>query len=322
MPLDPKRPRMKPAVRLLILILAWASAAGVAGAQSLVVVTTIHPLAAIARELGGEWLDVHALLPPGASPHTFEARPAHMRAIAGASLILAVGQGLDDWVADLARSAGKGELLLVGDHVAAAGLGIGYEEIEEHHHDVHAEDGNGHTHDGAIDPHVWLDPVIVRDVIAPVIAERLGAAHPDRRDEVERNLAALQEELTRLDAWIAERLSSYEPKAFISYHSAWRYFARRYGLVEVATVAGFPGQEPSARWVADVVRAARDNRVAVVFAEPQLSPKAAETIAREIRGRVLMLDPIGGEGLPGRDRYADLMRYNAEVLAEAFASAR
>ena len=60
----------------------------------------------------------------------------------------------------------------------------------------------------------------------------------------------------------------------------------------------------------------------MIFAEPQLSPKAAETIAREIGGEVLLLDPIGGEGLVGRDAYTDLMRYNTEMLAQAFASAR
>jgi len=87
-------------------------------------------------------------------------------------------------------------------------------------------------------------------------------------------------------------------------------------------VAGFPGREPSARWVADVVRTAREHGVTVIFAEPQLSPKAAETIAREIGGRVLMMDPIGGPGLAGRERYSDLLRYNAGMLADALAAAR
>lgn len=290
---------------------AWA-----AQADRVDIVSTIHPLTAIARELAAEWIETHTLLPPGASPHTFEPRPAHMRAVAGASLILAVGEGLDNWVLNLARAAEQAELLLVGQRVAAAGLGIRYDEPEEDHHD------HDHDHQGAIDPHVWLDPIIVRDVIAPAIAERLQAALPGRAREIALNLEALREELSRLDAWITSSLARSKEKHFISYHSAWRYFARRYGLHEVATVAGFPGQEPSARWVADVVRAARAHGVSVIFAEPQLSPKAAETIAREIQGSVLMLDPIGGEGLEGRERYADLMRYNAAALARALGAAQ
>lgn len=310
--------------RGLLLVVVLAFACGVtrpaAAAGEPVVVATIHPLTAIARELAGNWIDGHTLLPPGASPHTFEPRPGQMRTLAGASLIIAVGQGLDDWALQLARSAQRADVLLVGDEVAAAGLGIDFSGDEEHHHGEPAEEP--HRHGGAIDPHVWLDPVLVRDVIAPAIARRLAAVLPGREAEIEANLRAFQEELSRLDADIARLLSFPGSKAFISYHSAWRYFARRYGLEEVATVAGFPGREPSARWVADVVRTAREHGVTVIFAEPQLSPKAAETIAREIGGQVLMMDPIGGPGLAGRERYSDLLRYNAGMLADALAAAR
>src|SRR5690606_15765482 len=126
----------------------------------------------------------------------------------------------------------------------------------------------------------------------------------------------------RRAAHLAARLSAPASRASTTTQPAWRHFARRYGLEEVATVAGFPGREPSARWVADVVRTAREHGVTVIFAEPQLSPKAAETIAREIGGRVLMMDPIGGPGLAGRERHSDLLRYNAGMLADALAAAR
>lgn len=306
------------------LLAATLGHAAGAFAQSAVVVSTIHPLTSIVQELGGAWLEAHTLLSPGASPHTFEPRPAHMRALSRAALILAVGEGLDDWVLELARSASRAKLLLVGPRVAEAGLGIAYDGGAHDHAEHAASQGAAASgrggHAGAIDPHVWLDPIIVRDVIAPAIAEALADVLPARAGEIAQNLSILQDELTKLDEWIADRLSSPPYKPFISYHSAWRYFARRYGLHEVAVVADFPGQEPSARGVADVVRAAREHGVSVIFAEPQLSPKAAETIAREIRGRVLFLDPIGG--VPGKERYVDLMRQNAATLAEAFAAGR
>lgn len=290
-----------------------AGAAGTVDAERALVVATIHPLSAIVREVGGSLVSVQTILPPGASPHTFEPRPAHVRAIADAALFLSVGEGLDDWALTLARSAGRSQVLRVAERVREAGLGRPFDASEPDDHD------HG---DAEIDPHVWLDPVIVRDVIAPAVAEELAAILPRHADQIRQNLARFRDDLDRLDAWIRERLSGSPDGAFISYHSAWGYFADRYGLRHVASVAAFPGQEPSARWVAQVVRTARELGVKVIFAEPQLSPKAAETIAREIGGQVLLLDPVGGEGLAGRESYAELLRYNAEMLAQAFASVR
>lgn len=276
------------------------------------VVATIHPLGEIVKEVGGSLVSVHTILPPGASPHTFEPRPAHVRAIADAQLFVAVGEGLDDWALTLARSAGRLHVLLVAERVKDAGLGLPYDENDR---------GHDHAH-GEIDPHVWLDPILVKDVIAPAVAGELMTLLPQHADEIRQNLSRFAKELERLDAWTRDRLAPWPGASFISYHSAWGYFARRYGLEQLASVADFPGQEPSARWIAQVVRTARQLGVKVIFAEPQLSPKAAETIAREIGGQVLLLDPIGGEGLVGRESYVDLMRYNTEMLVQALAPSR
>lgn len=296
---------------LALTIAATGSGVQTASAAELSVVATIHPLGSITQAVGGSLVSVHTILPPGASPHTFEPRPAHVRSIADSRIFVAVGEGLDDWALTLARSAGRADVLLISERVKAAGLARAFDEHED----------DSHEH-GDIDPHVWLDPIIVKEVIAPAIAEALIAALPEHRNEIRQNLDRFRGELTQLDAWIRERLADSEDAAFISYHSAWGYFAHRYGLHHVASVAGFPGQEPSARWIAQIVQMARRQGVRVIFAEPQLSPKAAQTIAREIRGEVLLLDPIGGPGLAGRDSYIDLMRYNTEMLAQAFALAR
>ena len=112
-------------------------------------------------------------------------------------------------------------------------------------------------------------------------------------------------------------LGKFSKKQYISYHSAWNYFARRYGLEEVAAVEPFPGKEPSARWLTQLVRLAEEHQIDILLAEPQLSPKVAEIIAAEIKGRVLILDPLGGKGVPGRECYTDLIRYNMEIFREA-----
>jgi len=85
----------------------------------------------------------------------------------------------------------------------------------------------------------------------------------------------------------------FKSRSFISFHPAWVYFARRYGLTEAATIERSPGREPSPAEIREVVDTARRIRAKAIFAEPQFSPKAAEVIAGETGARVLMLDPLG-----------------------------
>jgi len=103
----------------------------------------------------------------------------------------------------------------------------------------------------------------------------------------------------------------------VSFHAAWRYFARRYELTEVGAVEPFPGKEPSARDIASLVERARAADVRAVLVEPQFSPRTAEQIAREIGARVATVDPLGGSQLAGRAAYLDLMRYNVQRFIEA-----
>jgi ABC-type Zn uptake system ZnuABC Zn-binding protein ZnuA len=82
-------------------------------------------------------------------------------------------------------------------------------------------------------------------------------------------------------------------------------------------VEEFPGKEPSAKWLEELVKLADLHNIRVIFAEPQLGNRVAEVIASEIGGKVLLLDPLGGEGVPGRESYLELIRYNAEIFRQA-----
>ncbi|HPU01193.1 MAG: zinc ABC transporter substrate-binding protein [Firmicutes bacterium] len=265
------------------------------------IVATIFPLADIISRLGGEKVSATALLPAGASPHTFEPTTEQARSMARAQLLCYIGGGLDDWAAQ-AAAAGSGSLALLNLLEAAQERGWSPQPGE----------------DEKPNPHLWLDPIAVRDYLCPAIAEAMGKADPQNAAYYRSKLAAYQEELTALDGEIRASLEGLPEKSFISVHAAWQYFASRYGLDQAAVIAEFPGQEPSASWIAGLVDLCRSHGVRVVAAEPQLSAAAAEMIAREIKGRVILLDPLGGAGLPGRDSYLNLMRYNAAVLKDAF----
>jgi ABC-type Zn uptake system ZnuABC Zn-binding protein ZnuA len=323
------------------------------GTGKIVVIATIFPLADVTKHIGGDRVEVSTLLPRGASPHTFEPTPRQMEQMTGARLIIQVGAGLDDWAGKLAGAAGKDHLrvavteglpLRAGgpQHAECVGHDHGHEGERHtdcaghaqgpgHDHDTEGPGhAGGHDHDACpapeaaaadsapefADPHVWLDPVLVRDEIAPRIFFALRRAAPEHTDYFAANLQSYQAELTRLHEDIAALTAGLESRSFIAYHSAWGYFADRYGLVEAATVEEAPGKEPSPGWIMVVVETARVHRAGAIFAEPQFSTKAAEVIAAEYGARVLILDPLGGENIPGYDSYTGLMRSNAGVLAE------
>lgn len=285
--------------------------------------TTIFPLADVIRQLGGDKVKVFYLLPAGASAHTYEPTVAQARLVAESQLFVSVGAGLDNWAVGLAEASERQELILIdlSKYVDLMAAGHYYEfgDTGYEHQPVDSYDKDNaydHAH-GSADPHFWLDPVLVRDYICPRLFDALVLLAPEHKGYFAERLAAYQDELTALHEEIKTASATFTRHSFIAYHSAWQYFARRYGLHEIAVIANFPGQEPSAGWVADLVKLVREEEIGAIFAEPQFPPALAERIAEESGTRVLLIDPYGGEGLPGRGSYLELMRFNLEAFKKA-----
>jgi len=273
------------ALALLLCGVGWSAPAS----ARLAVVATIFPIADIARQVGGDAVDVVTLLPAGASPHTFEPSPAQIRDVAQARVFIRIGAGLDDWAAKLLAAATGATVVTLSDGVPLL---------------------NG-------DPHIWLDPVLMRDHAVPMIVRALSEADPGHHAAFEGAAAEFQSALTGLDAEIRHTLAPVANKHYVAFHSAWRYFGRRYGLHEAAVIEPFPGKEPSAREIAAVVEAARGAHVHAILIEPQLNPQVAQQAAREFGGEALAVDPIGGSDIPERNSYINLMRYDLHMLVKA-----
>jgi ABC-type Zn uptake system ZnuABC Zn-binding protein ZnuA len=287
-----------------ILLLALALAApSRAASRPWALVATIEPLAMIARALAGEGVAVSVLVPPGASPHTFEPRPGDVAALSRAHLLVAVGGGLDDWAVRLVGAAGgSAAVLRVLDLPGLDPLA--------------AAPGSRHRRD----PHVWLDPIRVRDVIVPALAVRLGELDPGARSRYASRAAAFQDRLTTLDGEIRAQLAGHG-REYVAYHGAWRYFASRYGLEEVGVVEEAPGEEPTPGALGALVAAARRARVPAILVEPQLDPRVAETLAREWGGTVVLADALGDPRVPTRADYVSLLRFDAAAFARALGGA-
>lgn len=264
------------------------------GGEGVPVAASIFPVGDIVAAVGGPASRVTVLLPPGASPETFEPTPQVVQKVAAARLFVVVGGGLDAWVQTLVNAAdSRAEVLTLTE---------GMELRQEG-----AEAGTGN-------PHVWLDPILVRDRLLPRIVAALARVAPGAEAAVRERARAYADSLSALDAEIRGLLASVESRAFVAAHPAWIYFAARYGLRQLAAIRPSPGQEPSAQRLAQLVDSARALRLRVVFTEPQISPADAEILAREIGAQLRVLDPLGGPGVAGRESYLALMRYNAREL--------
>jgi len=276
-----------------------AAAAAPAGDGRIRIVASIAPLADLARRVGGERVVVTTLVPAGASEHTWEPTPRALARLGDVRLFLRVGAGFEPWAGRLVEAVAQdARRVTVID--ASEGLDL-------------LADADGATH---ANPHYWLDPRSV-SLCLPRLAEALAAIDPPGADGYRERAAGTGAELEALDREIRERTARFTSRGIISFHAAWDYFARRYGLTVVASIESFPGREPGPRRVAEIVDLARREKVRAVFAEPQSSAKAAEAIAEECGIPVRVLDPLGGEGIAGRADYFSLMRYNVGVLETA-----
>ena len=163
----------------------------------------------------------------------------------------------------------------------------------------------------------FIDPLRVRDVIAPAIADRLRRADPGRASDFALRLDGLQKRLTALDSEIRATLAEASGRRYVAFHPAWRYFADRYDLIEVGVVMEFAGEEPTPRALAALIEAARAHELPAILVEPQMDPRVGRTLAAEFDAVTVTVDPLGDPSDPERASYEALMRWNARAFARA-----
>lgn len=300
------------ALLLITLLLPFTFAAATDGNSPLKVVVSISPYADLTARVAGERATVSTLLPPGASPHAFDPSPAQAAALAGADLVVMNG-GVDSWAKRLVSAAAPNaalvELLTV----------IEFEPLAGHDHDHNHDEGDHHVHEAGerafVNPHVWLDPTLAASAVR-AIAAALAELDPAGEDDYLAAALQVSSELEDLDREVKELLSPVAGAPLVPFHDAWVYFAQRYELEIVVTLEPYAGREPSARYVAEAVRAVQASGAPVIFAEPQLGTRSAEVVAESAGVKIALLDPLGGT--PGLTTYEELLLKNAEVIRAAF----
>lgn len=287
------------------------------------VATTIFPIYDITRNITGDALEVALILPPGASPHTYEMTPGRLQQFTNTKVVYGVGHEFDLWSERISDSVGA-EFFVVDNNIPL----VAYEEREKHDHDSHDdhedehhddedheddhedEDLDHHDH-GDVDPHYWLT-IQNGKIIATNIANDLTSRYPEHAETFATNLAGYLAELDQADAQIKETLSDLSTTELITLHDAWYYFAEEYGLEVVATFSPSPGREPTPRFLENLLEEIEEHELTVLYTEPQLAGGTIRGFARDNNVTLATLDPIGG--LNEQDSYIGLMLSNAQII--------
>lgn len=242
------------------------------------VVTTLFPLYDFAKRIGGEKADVQLLLPPGVEPHSFEPRPEDMVRVNGADLFIYTNKVMEPWAESIVAGVDKGRVVIVEGSKGIPLIAAPHE----------GDDAHGHGEAG-VDPHVWLDFENARK-IAGNILDAMTARDPAGAEYYRQNAALLDKDLVALDQRYQEMVAAAPRKVFLhGGHYAFGYLARRYGLKYISAAAVNADAEPTPTRLAELVRMMRREKLAYVYTEELLSPRVAETIARETGAKVLML---------------------------------
>lgn len=286
------------ALIVLLVVLPVPGTSHETDSDKLVVAVTILPQAGLVEAIGGDKVKVLVMVPPGASPHTYEVTHEQMTTLSRAKMYVKVGSGVEFELAWMDKLIAVNVSMRVVD----CSEGIRVLEMDEDHHDHDHEHDHGRT---GLDPHIWLS---VRNamIMAQNICAGLVQVDPANQDYYEENRTDYLEQLAKLDSEITESLSEVENRRFIVFHPAWGYFARDYDLIQIAVEQD--GKEPDIDYRIRLIEEAREQDIRVVFLSPQYPTKSADVIAREIDGRVVIIDPLAKDFIGNMRAVASAMK--------------
>jgi len=281
----------------------WGVAPAGASRSKVDVAAAFYPVAFAAQKVGGTRVGVTNLTPVGAEPHDLELNSDQLDRLLDAKVAFVLGRGFQPAVEKAADRRDGPTVDLLPKLVDARGKKV-------------AEEGEA----GGLDPHVWLDPVLMSQLVGEV--ERgLATADPKGAATYERNTHALRDQLGALDARYRERLTGCARDLLVTSHEAFGYLATRYGLHQQGVAGLSPDQEPDPARLGELAQLARDQGVTTVFTEENVSPRIAQTLAREAGGlKTEVLSPLESLTKKERDASADyftLMDANLDKIAPA-----
>jgi zinc transport system substrate-binding protein len=271
---------------------AWCAETPVLAAVS------IAPQKYFVEKIGGSHVSVTVMVPPGVEPHVYEPKPKEVLALSKARVYFAIGAPFESaWLPRF--SSVNPKLLIVHTEEKVQMMPLAQEET---HAPVHGE-----TSESGMDIHIWLSPPLVK-IQAQAIFDGLVKIDPAHSEGYRANYNKFKDEIDVLDTDLKKLFLNRQQEKFMVFHPAWAYFAKSYGLREIPIEIA--GKEPKPSELMKLIKLARNEKIRVIFVQPQFSARSAKTIADAIHGRLVYADPM-----------AENWAQNIRSAAEGFSSA-
>jgi len=306
------------------------------GARKPVIAVSLFPIYSIVESLVGDWADVQLLLPPGASEHGFELTPVQLEQVSNADALVIVGMNMDNWAENAVKKSNRNlEVIRFADLIASpAAATTAPADDEDHNHDhdhdhepasTQAADDHEHSHDHGHDHHhhgpnnhLWLDPLRTADFVNK-LGNKLLPYFPSQQAALKGRTLMYSSNIISLHQRFEAQAARFPQKNLVTFHNAFDLLAERYGLTVVAHLAEVevsPGGEVTPQELVEAIKAVKEHKLAVVYAEPQFPDRAMRAIEEETGVKVLKLDPLGNPNIEGYRTYMDMMKTNFSVLLE------
>lgn len=236
------------------------------------VTVSILPLKYFVDRISGEDFDVSLIVPPGASPETYEPTVSQMKQLSRSDICFQLGlidfeKALSDGISNNAPGL---KMVNLSDK-----LDLIEGESDHHHHGT--------------DPHIWLSPVRMKS-IAVRIADQLAEINPDSSVKYQNNLRKLTQSIDSVDSYILSSFSNLKNNIFIIYHPFLSYYAQDYGLVQLPVE--YEGKEPASSQMKELTTKARSEKLSVIFYQKQFSRTTVDALAAEAGLTPEVIDPL------------------------------
>jgi zinc transport system substrate-binding protein len=243
------------------------------------ITVSIIPQKYFVEKIAGDLFEINVMIPPGASPATYDPTPGQMAALAGSVMYFKIGhiEFEKTWMDKITRDY---------PHLKVIDTSTGIEFIED---STHAHTHSHHHDQGWIEPHIWMSPQNVI-IIAKSIYEALSEYDSKNSEIYFNNYTDFVQKVEKLHVEIANKVDDLKSKSFIIYHPALTYFARDFGLNQIAVEVD--GKDPSPQQMKKMIDKARAENIKLIFVQKQFDKTKAEVISQEIDGKIIQIDPL------------------------------
>ena len=293
---------MKKILFLLISII------GIVNAATSQITVSILPQKYFVEKITKDKFEINVMVQPGASPHTYEPKTSQMKALAASKVYFSTGVSFEHvWLDKFKKNAKKTLFVDLSNGIEKLAMAE-HEHHDEEEHEEHKDEHKAHDHDehkheakdnhdgeDGLDPHIWLDPILVK-IQAKNIYDTMLKVDAQNADFYKENYDQFIKELDELDANLKTILAPFKDKAFMVFHPSWGYFAKRYELEQISIE--IQGKEAKPNELVELIEEAKKHDIKIVFVSPQFSQKSAQTTGETARLRA----DIRGNGLATRTK--------------------